>query len=555
MGGQSRITSRHELQEHSSAFIHIAHLARHACGGPLTVLFMPAWPGLAWPFSLDLSNSGSMEASLHPLNQLPFAHAYAGLGASFAAPVYGVPLRGVRLLHLNSDACRWIGLDSEGLDPLEASAWLSGAQPWPGTKPVASIYSGHQFGMWAGQLGDGRAMLLGELPGNDGSVVDVVLKGAGPTPYSRQGDGRAVLRSTIREYVAGEAMAGLGIATTRALAILDSDHDVYRETVEKGAVLVRLSRCHVRFGTFQHFQSTDQLDCLRRLFGYSLGRWFPEIEQGERRPQEFLEAVTESTARLMAQWMSVGFCHGVMNTDNMSILGETIDYGPYAFLDDFVADHVCNHSDHHGRYAFNQQPAVGFWNVQRLAEAVMPLVDGESLEHLAEALGGRYGKTFEEEYRSIMAGKLGLLVEAPGLASLLASTLQLLGRCALDYTRFWRELSRVDLAAQKPCLTGWDDSPESQVWWNEYVENRESHPVAGDAEGVRKSMLGRNPKFIARNYLLQQLIEEPDRQAQALRLEAWLRVLASPFEEHPEFESWAAPPEGAQKAISIGCSS
>jgi uncharacterized protein YdiU (UPF0061 family) len=496
-----------------------------------------------------------MADPLYPLNKLPFAHAYAGLGPAFTSPVYGTPLRGPRLLHLNKTTCAWIGLDLDGLDLEQASAWMSGSQPWPGTQPVAAVYSGHQFGMWAGQLGDGRAMLLGELPGRDGSVVDLVLKGAGPTPYSRQGDGRAVLRSTLREYVAGEAMAGLGIPTTRSLAILDSEQDVYRESIEKGAVLVRLSRCHVRFGTFQHFHSTGQEDSLRRLFGYSLGRWFPQIGEGPRRPQGFLEAVTESTAGLMAQWMSVGFCHGVMNTDNMSILGETIDYGPYAFLDDFVGDYVCNHSDHNGRYSFNQQPAMGFWNVQRLAEALMPLVEGESLESLAQALATRYGEIFEIEYRRIMSAKLGVQEDAPGLPGLLASTLKILGLSALDYTRFWRELSRQSLESEVPTLSGWDGSAESNTWWRLYRDVRASSAIMGESSAVQAAMLAVNPKYIARNYLLQEIIDEPDRKVQAERLETWLAVLADPFEEHPTHESWAQPPVGSQKAISIGCSS
>ncbi|MFT7668501.1 MAG: hypothetical protein ACI8X5_001194 [Planctomycetota bacterium] len=493
---------------------------------------------------------------LSRLDKLPLVHGYAGLGSEFSSSVRPRGLRGAELLHLSRAGCELLDLDPESLDPERAAAWFAGGEPLPGSQPISTVYSGHQFGIWAGQLGDGRAMLLGEVTNARGETWDVQLKGSGPTPYSRSGDGRAVLRSTIREYIAGEALAGLGIPTTRALAIFRSDEDIYREETEKGAVLVRLGQCHVRFGSFEHFHSIRRDDLVRVLFGYSLARWFPELAGHSDRAWGFLEAVTERTARLMAMWMSVGFCHGVMNTDNFSILGDTIDYGPYAFMDDVVWDYICNCSDYNGRYTYAKQPQVGLWNLQRLTEALGALFEGQSLEGIHERVTASYSAVFEREYKERMANKLGLDVAASGFGEVLNSTLSLLGGSATDFNCFWRELSNTaatgDASNLRARLKG---SEQFEAWWQSYWTLRCSHPAGGSFESSQKLMLATNPKFVARNYILQEIIEEPDSTRQGLRIDDLLKVLATPFEEHPEHEALSLAPRGAQKALSIGCSS
>src|SRR4051812_10223502 len=281
---------------------------------------------------------------------------------------------------------------------------LTGRATWPGLEPMATVYSGHQFGVWAGQLGDGRALLLGEWQAEGAAPsFEVQLKGAGRTPYSRMGDGRAVLRSSIREFLCSEAMHGLGIPTTRALAVTGSDQHVRREELETAAVVTRMAPSFVRFGHFEHFAANDRIDELRALADYVIDRYYPACRTTSRFGGNvyaaFLEAVSERTAALLAQWQAVGFCHGVMNTDNMSILGLTIDYGPFQFLDGFDPSHICNHSDTQGRYAFNQQPNVAYWNLFCLAQALLPLI-GE--QDVAIAALESYKTTFPREFDARM---------------------------------------------------------------------------------------------------------------------------------------------------------
>lgn len=490
------------------------------------------------------------------LDALPLVHGYAGLGPDFSCDMQPQGLRGAELLHLSRAGCALIDLDPDSVDPERATAWFAGGELLPGAQPIAMVYSGHQFGVWAGQLGDGRAHLLGEVRNRAGETWDLQLKGSGRTPFSRMGDGRAVLRSTLREYVAGEAMAGLGIPSTRALAIFRSDEPIEREETETGALLVRLARCHVRLGTFEHFHASGRLDLARRLFGYSLGRWYPHLTGRGRRVELFLEEVTARNARLVAQWMAVGFCHGVMNTDNTSILGETIDFGPYAFMDDFQSDHVCNCTDVDGRYAYARQPQVMLWNLQRFAEAMAPLVPDVKLQALQERVQAVFAATFGEAYGGLMAAKLGLAADAPELPTLVQATLDVLERGALDHTGFWRTLSRAELVdAPAELLAFVGESEAFRAWWPRYRAARQAASAGADEAATRAAMLWVNPKFVLRNYLVQAVIEEPDVGRQRAQLEDLLEVLAAPCDEHPAHEALAAPPVGAQKAIQVSCSS
>lgn len=490
------------------------------------------------------------------LETLPLTHAYAGLGEEFVAPGRPRPLRGARLLHLSEAGCARLGLERGDIDPVQAARWFNGEEDLPGARPVAMAYSGHQFGIWAGRLGDGRALGLGEVATAEGPV-DLQLKGSGPTVFSRGGDGRAVWRSTLREYVAGEALAGLGVPTTRALALIVSDEPVEREELEEGALLVRLSPCLVRIGTFEHFHAAGRTDLVRRLFGYCLGRWFPHLTGRSRRAEHFLLEVVERNARLVAAWMAVGFCHGVLNTDNISILGETLDFGPYAFLDELRADFVSNCTDVDGRYAFARQPEVMLWNLQRLAVCLAPLVPERRLEELHEAVAERFGAAFGEEYGARMAARLGLAAGTPGLLELVGETLALLDGARVDWPGFWWTLAREPLEAPEPTglLELGADREALLGWWSSYREARARASAGGDLAGAEAVMRRSNPRFIARGHLLQRIIAGVGDGARREGLEELLEVLRSPFDEHPGREHLARGPVGAERALQLSCSS
>ena len=312
-----------------------------------------------------------------------------------------------RLIHANENAARLIGLDPAAFHDPQFARIFSGHQAFPGGESLATVYSGHQFGQWAGQLGDGRALLIAQVRNSAGELWDVQLKGSGLTPYSRFGDGRAVMRSTIREYLAGEAMAALGIPTSRALSIVATDEKVAREIFEPGAILARLARSHIRFGHFEHFHHRGQTEQVRILADHVIGEYFPALE-GDY--EAWFGAVVKLTAHMIAAWQAVGFAHGVMNTDNMSILGLTLDYGPYGFLDAYDPDFICNHSDESGRYSFSNQPGIGLWNLRALAVALTSLISSDALKRQLDT----YGSHYFGRYRGLMRAKLGLAAPRGG---------------------------------------------------------------------------------------------------------------------------------------------
>ncbi|WP_310598396.1 protein adenylyltransferase SelO, partial [Aeromonas aquatica] len=333
------------------------------------------------------------------------------------------PLHNARLLHLNHDLLHELGL--EGVSEADWLACCGLGQPLPDMQPVAQVYAGHQFGGYSPRLGDGRAMLLGEQQAPDGSRWDLHLKGAGKTPFSRFGDGRAVLRSSIREYLASEALHALGIPSTRALVLVGSDEPIYREQVEAGATVLRTAPSHLRFGHVEYFAWSGQGEKIPALIDYLLRHHFPELNDGA----ELFTEVVRRTARLIAKWQAAGFCHGVLNTDNMSLLGLTLDYGPYGFIDAYVPDFVCNHSDPGGRYALDQQPAVGYWNLQKLAQALAGQVEGEAL---AGALA-QYEHQLMLHYSELMRDKLGLEIWEDQDPALFREMFQLLASQRVDY--------------------------------------------------------------------------------------------------------------------------
>jgi len=428
-----------------------------------------------------------------------------------------------RLVHANPKAAALIGLDAACFSQPDFAQVFSGHAPLDGFAPLAMVYSGHQFGVWAGQLGDGRALLIGQVRNEAGELWDIQLKGAGKTPYSRFGDGRAVMRSTVREYLGSEAIAALGIPTTRALAIVATDEQVRRETLEPGAVLTRLARSHVRFGHFEHFFHRGQKDEVRQLADYVIGEHFPELAGDYT---GWFGEVVKRTAEMIAQWQAVGFAHGVMNTDNMSILGLTIDYGPYGFLDAYDPQFVCNHSDEQGRYSFINQPMIAHWNLRALALALSDLIPTDQLLQKLTS----YEQIFAAKYRALMRAKLGLVREEGEDDRLIGQLLALMARARADYTLSFRNLTGND----KDWLALFGD------------EN--------DQEGSAQ-MDQVNPRFVLRNWVAETAIRAVEDSNDIATLDRIFRILQSPFEQHDGDEAFAAPPPPDMCHLEVSCSS
>ena len=486
-----------------------------------------------------------------PSLSLPWQKGFAALGSDFYTELRPTPLPSPHWVGTSHSVAQLLGLPEGWHQSEEALQALTGNQVLAGSTPLASVYSGHQFGVWAGQLGDGRAILLGELAGGH----EIQLKGAGRTPYSRMGDGRAVLRSSIREFLCSEAMHGLGIPTSRALCITGSPGLVRREELETAAVVTRVAPSFVRFGHFEHFAANDQEEQLRTLADYVIDRYYPECRSPEATSPwggnpyaALLHSVSERTAQLMAQWQAVGFCHGVMNTDNMSILGLTLDYGPFQFLDAFVPGHICNHSDHHGRYAYNRQPNIAYWNLFCLAQALLPLIEDQDT---ALAALESYKTVFPDAFMAQMHKKLGLTQAQDSSEALVEPLLQLLAQNAVDYTIFWRRLSHAVTQGQfEPVRDLFADRAAFDAWLLSYSEllALEDKALAADL------MLNSNPKFVLRNHLGEQAIRAA-KGGDFSELATLQRLLERPFDEHPGHEAYADFPPDWASSISISCSS
>ncbi|HRM81741.1 MAG TPA: YdiU family protein [Acidovorax temperans] len=486
-----------------------------------------------------------------PSLSLPWQKGFATLGSDFYTELRPTPLPSPHWVGTSHSVAQLLGLPEGWHQSEEALQALTGNQVLAGSTPLASVYSGHQFGVWAGQLGDGRAILLGELAGGH----EIQLKGAGRTPYSRMGDGRAVLRSSIREFLCSEAMHGLGIPTSRALCITGSPGLVRREELETAAVVTRVAPSFVRFGHFEHFAANDQEEQLRTLADYVIDRYYPECRSPEATSPwggnpyaALLHSVSERTAQLMAQWQAVGFCHGVMNTDNMSILGLTLDYGPFQFLDAFVPGHICNHSDHHGRYAYNRQPNIAYWNLFCLAQALLPLIEDQDT---ALAALESYKTVFPDAFMARMHKKLGLTQAQDSSEALVEPLLQLLAQNAVDYTIFWRRLSHAVAEGQfEPVRDLFADRAAIDAWLLSYSEllALEDKALAADL------MLNSNPKFVLRNHLGEQAIRAA-KGGDFSELATLQRLLERPFDEHPGHEAYADFPPDWASSISISCSS
>ncbi|WP_130834916.1 protein adenylyltransferase SelO [[Erwinia] mediterraneensis] len=458
------------------------------------------------------------------------------------------PLEGGRLLYHNAPLAAEMALDASLFAGDGHGVWY-GEDLLPGMQPLAQVYSGHQFGVWAGQLGDGRGILLGEqqLPGGD--KLDWHLKGAGLTPYSRMGDGRAVIRSTVREFLASEAMHHLGIPTTRALSIAISDEPVRRETTERGAMLMRIAQSHLRFGHFEHFFYSGQPEKVQQLADYAIHHHWPELASQADRYLLWFSDIVKRTARLIALWQSLGFAHGVMNTDNMSILGLTMDYGPYGFLDDYQPDFICNHSDYQGRYAFNNQPTIGLWNLNRLAHALSGLL---TTEQLKQGLG-EYEPELMRLWGERMRARLGLLTADEQDNAILSDLLALMAQERSDYTRTFRLLSNTQQQESRSALRDEFIDREAFDGWYQRYRQRLLQEERTDEERQRV-MKAANPAVVLRNYLAQQVIEEAERGETAL-LQRLHQALQHPYSDNPAWEEFPRRPPDWGKTLEVSCSS
>lgn len=490
------------------------------------------------------------------LADLPIANSFAALPEKFYSRV---PTRGLtepRLLHANAQAAALLGLEAQALYTPEFLEVVSGRAPLPGGSTLAAVYSGHQFGVWAGQLGDGRAHLLGEVAGPDGPW-ELQLKGAGMTPYSRMGDGRAVLRSSVREYLAAEAMAGLGIPTTRSLALVGSNDPVRRETMETAAIVTRMAPSFIRFGSFEHWSSQGDIESLTVLADYVINRFYPEcrVDPAEERAQarsmlNLLAAVTERTACLMAHWQSVGFNHGVMNTDNMSILGLTIDYGPYGFMDGFRANHVCNHSDTEGRYAWNRQPSAALWNLYRLAGSFLPLIQDQDA---MRAVLADFEPRFTQEFNLRLAAKLGLpSLQAAEDVALIDDLFTLMHAHRADFTLSFRRLSDAVRGNSQLFVDLFIDRDAAAKWLTRLLDRHEL--AGGSAEQRATEMDEINPLYVLRNHLAEQAIRQASA-GDASEIDRLMTLLRNPYAAVSGMEIYAQLPPDWASDLEVSCSS
>ena len=475
---------------------------------------------------------------MQELESFKFSNPFADLPEDFFHKQNWTPFDNPKLVHFNEELAELLGFP-KGLNAEDLVPYINGNKAFKHSAPLSMAYAGHQFGSWVPQLGDGRGILLGQIQTKDG-LMDLHIKGAGKTPYSRFGDGRAVLRSTIREYLCGEAMHHLGIPSSRSLIMIGSDEPVFRETTEFGAMMVRVAKTHIRFGHFEYLMHNKKSEFIPILLDHVIESYFPELKESKDGYTDLFEKIVFSTAGLIAKWQAFGFAHGVMNTDNMSILGETFDFGPFGFLDEYNPGFICNHSDHSGRYAFNNQPSIGLWNCHALAAA---LKDHIEIERTKEIINS-YEKFFYKELTAIFRRKLGLMVEQSDDLKLIEELLSWMQKNKKDYTLTFR-----DFAKDQDSLFE-DDEGKS---WHEKYQHRLSFEKTSSEDRLKIMTLA-NPKFVLRNYLAQEAIQDAEK-SDFTKLKNLLKVLKNPYDENSEFENFAnAPPEWGKK-LEISCSS
>jgi serine/tyrosine/threonine adenylyltransferase len=485
----------------------------------------------------------------------PFQNTYAALPDGFFARVAPTPVASPRLVKLNRPLALRLGLDPEKLESPEGIEILAGKRLPDGAEPIAMAYAGHQFGHFVPQLGDGRAILLGEVIDVDGVRRDIQLKGSGPTPFSRRGDGRAALGPVLREYIVSEAMAALGIPTTRSLAAVMSGESVMRETVLPGAVLTRVASSHIRVGTFQYFAARGDTDGVRRLADHVIARHYPEAAKAERPYHALLEGVIARQAELVARWLLVGFIHGVMNTDNTSISGETIDYGPCAFMDHYDPAAVFSSIDEQGRYAYANQPRIALWNLTRLAECLLPLFSGDKDQAVeqAESILSGFPAKFTAAYQSGLRQKIGLFAKQDGDEALVQDLLDAMAKNHADFTLTFRRLSDAagDAGRDQDVRQLFTD-PEAYDQWA--VRWRQRVSIEPQTPAERTAMMrSTNPAVIPRNHRIEAVIEAAVSRDDFAPFEELLTVLSKPYEDQAVFLAYAEPPEPHQRVLQTFC--
>jgi serine/tyrosine/threonine adenylyltransferase len=485
----------------------------------------------------------------------PFQNTYAALPDGFFARVAPTPVASPRLIKLNRPLALRLGLDPDRLASPEGAEILAGKRLPNGAEPIAMAYAGHQFGHFVPQLGDGRAILLGEVIDVDGVRRDIQLKGSGPTPYSRRGDGRAALGPVLREYIVSEAMAALGIPTTRSLAAVITGESVIRETLLPGAVLTRVASSHIRVGTFQYFAARGDTDGVRRLADHVIARHYPEVSEAERPYHALLEGVIARQAELVARWLLVGFIHGVMNTDNTSISGETIDYGPCAFMDHYDPAAVFSSIDEQGRYAYANQPRIALWNLTRLAECLLPLFtdDKDKAIEQAQSILAEFPGKFTAAYQSGLRQKIGLFAEQDGDEALVQDLLDAMAANRADFTLTFRRLSEAagDAGRDQDMRALFADPDAYDQWaarWRQRVSVEQETPAE------RASLMrATNPAFIPRNHRIEAVIQAAVASDDYAPFEELLTVLSKPYEDQPAFAAYAEPPEPHQRVLQTFC--
>ena len=480
-----------------------------------------------------------------PFQTAAFDNSYARLPERFFTRLPPTPVAGPALIKANHGLADLLGLDAEALESEAGVAMLAGNTLPPGADPLAQVYAGHQFGGWSPQLGDGRAILLGEIVGKDGIRRDIQLKGAGPTPYSRSADGRAALGPVMCEYIISEAMYALGIPTTRSLAAVTTGEAVRRETALPGAVLTRVAQSHIRVGTFQFFAGKGDVEALRALADHVIARHYPETAEAEHPYAAMLEGGVIRQAALVAQWMLVGFIHGVMNTDNMQIAGETIDYGPCAFMDEFHPGRVYSSIDQQGRYAYGNQPSIAQWNLAQLAQALLPILadDQEEAIRQAQSIIDSFPKRFEAAFTEGLRAKLGLFSADDGDLALAQNLLTAMTTGEADFTLTFRWLANVidgqNLEAQNPRFL-FNDPALFEDWLALWAARAEREDVApADRAAAMRAV---NPLYIPRNHLVEEAIRAGEDEGDFAPMQALLAVLAHPFDDQTDVSRYALGP-------------
>jgi len=480
--------------------------------------------------------------------QINFDNSYAQLPGRFFSSQAAEPVAAPAGIRVNQQLARELGIDPDWLASAQGTNSIAGNEIPAGAQPIATAYAGHQFGGWNPQLGDGRAVLLGEVITPAGERFDLQLKGSGRTPYSRGGDGRAPLGPVLREYIVSEAMATLGVPTTRALAAVTTGELVYRDRALPGAVLARVARSHIRIGTFQFFAARGDTEALQILSDHVIRRHYPEAASAENPVAAMLEAVVKAQAALVARWQALGFIHGVMNTDNMLLSGETIDYGPCAFMDSFNPDTVFSSIDHQGRYAYRNQPGIAHWNLSCLAEALLPILapDPDRAVAMAQAAIDQFPECFLAAHANAMGDKLGLQLNGEADETLLRDLLDLMAMTEVDFTLCFRRLA--DLAGGEMTTAGIEDIFELPAAFSPWLERWQARAALESVDPAQRQahMYTANPVFIPRNHLVEEVIRAAEDNNDFTLFDALMERLASPRDYQPDWARYALPPRPEQ---------